>query len=401
MGAALSAGAAWPREEQQARLNAQASGAGASADRVEKLVKSAPFVNSSDTTTVSRLSGLMPGPNFNAKYIERLKAGGVTLVNSSIAFWLYDDFSMVPERVYDFYQFIEQYSDHLRMVWRYDDIELARREGKIAILLHAHTPSIMGGDLRRLPLLEKLGVRMMGLSHHQSSALAEGTGDVGAVDGGLTRLGISTVEKMNQLHMLVDLGHVSDASKLEACAVSRDPVVVSHTDCRALANHDIPVLSNRNISDAAIRAVGEKGGVIGIMAITHHMLAKDYQRAASIASYVDHIEHVIKVAGIDSVGIGTETGYIEQNDCMAGYTWGIDEDTLERLGEHTPVLESYKHRVSVPKGTVGVVGGMQDMREAKRNLIVELIARGHSDDEIHKILGGNMLRVYRRVLEGA
>ncbi|MGH8208596.1 MAG: dipeptidase [Steroidobacteraceae bacterium] len=401
IGAALGAGAALPREAQQAPLNPQAGGAGASGDRIEKLVKSAPFVNASDVTTVSRMSGLAPGPCFNARYIDRLKTGGVTLVNASVVFWLYDDFDKAPERVYDFYQLLEQHSNDLQMVWRYEDIERARREGKIAILMHAHTPSIMGSDLRRLYVLEKVGVRAMGLSHFQSSVLAEGPGDVGAVDGGLTHMGKDTVQTMNKLHMLVDLAHASDGSKLDACEVSRDPVLVSHTACRAIAPHEDPVVNNRNISDATIQAVAKNGGVIGIMALTHHAVAeKNYKRAAMmIAPYVDHIEHVIKVAGVDFVGIGTETGYVDPS--MAGYPQAVDEDTRETLGDNTPVLESYAQGARMPKGTPRVITGMGDMGEAKRNLIVELIARGRSDEEIHKILGGNMLRVYRRVLEGA
>ncbi|MGH8211087.1 MAG: dipeptidase, partial [Steroidobacteraceae bacterium] len=265
--------------------------------------------------------------------------------------------------------------------------------------MHAHTPSIMGSDLRRLYVLEKVGVRAMGLSHFQSSALAEGPGDVGAVDSGLTHMGKDTVQRMNKLHMMVDLAHVSDGSKLDACEVSRDPVLVSHTACRAIANHKDPVVRNRNMSDAAIQAVAKNGGVIGIMALTHHIVAENFQRAATIAPYVDHIEHVIKVAGVDFVGIGTETGYHDPS-MGAGDPQAIDEETRETLGDNTPVLESYKNGADMPKGTPYVNPGMQDMGEAKRNLIVELIARGRSDEEIHKILGGNMLRIYRRVLEG-
>ncbi|MGH8210968.1 MAG: dipeptidase [Steroidobacteraceae bacterium] len=410
IGAALGAGAALPREAQQAPLNPQAGGSGASGDRIERLVKSAPFFNASDNTTFSRLSGLQPGPLFNAEYIARLKRGGVTVVSASTVFHLYDDFYESGFRIFDFYKLMEQYRDDLRPVLRYEDIELARREGKIAILMHAHTPSIMDGDARRLDLLHRLGLRVMGFSHIQSSVLAEGGGeDLAEGDGGLTRLGKYIVSDMNRLHMVIDLAHVSDKSRLQACAISRDPVLVSHTACRAVAAHADPALSNRMISDEGIRAVQKNGGVVGIFALTHILLADgDYQRADSIAPYVDHIEHVIKVAGIDFVGVGTETqnGFVVR----AGEKVGEDvaplfEDMLDRLGPNTPAIDASSIKAladnKVPKGTNRVIGGMRDMGSAKRNLIVELIARGHSDEDIQKILGGNMLRVHRRVLEGA
>lgn len=367
--------------------------ASAADDRAIRLLKNSAFVNSSDPTTVGPLSGVLSGPNFNADYIAKLKQGGVTVVSSSMVFWLYDEIDVVSTRVHHFYRLIEQYHDDLHMVWSYSDIVAARMHGKIAMVMHAHTPSIIGGDLRRLEILYKLGVRVMGFSHHQSSLLAEGAGEnIAEGDGGLTYFGIAALKEMNRLHMVADLGHASDESILQAARISEQPIMVSHTCCRALARHGEQSL--RNISDNAIRAVAENNGVVGIMPLTSMLVAAGSGKKASLQLYVDHIEHVIDIAGIDYVGVGTEAGYGGSADDMKR----VVPDTAERLGTNTPVMNIIKAVANQEPGTGFVVPGMEDMAHIKSNLINELIKRGHSDTEIEKILGLNFLRVYKTIL---
>lgn len=110
--------------------------------------------------------------------------------------------------------------------------------------------------------------------------------------------------------------------------------------------------------------------------------------------YVDHIEHVIDIAGIDYVGVGTEAGYGGSADDMKR----VVPDTAERLGTNTPVMNIIKAVANQEPGTGFVVPGMEDMAHIKSNLINELIKRGHSDTEIEKILGLNFLRVYKTIL---
>jgi membrane dipeptidase len=281
------------------------------------------------------------------------------------------------------------------MVWNYADIAAAEAEGKIAILMHAHTPSIIGNDLRRLEILQMLGLRIIGFSHQQRSLLAEGAGeDLHDGDGGLSRFGVAVLKEMNRLQMVADLGHASDQSILQAARISEQPIIVSHTCVRALSDHRSPSLLQRNISDDAIRAVADNQGVVGIMALTPHLLAEQSDRKPSIELYLDHIEHVIDLAGIDHVGIGTETGHGTTADTMRQ----VMAEVTGRLGDNTPAIDTFRAVANLPPGTALVVPGMEDMSRAKYNLIGEMIRRGYSDEAIEKILGRNFLRVYQAVL---
>lgn len=363
--------------------------------RSHRLLETAPFVNSSDLTTLGMLPGHSSGPHFDGTYIGKLRAGRVTVVSASMVFWLYDEFHETTARINDFNNTIDRYSNDLRMVWNYSDINTAEKEGKIALLMHAHTPSILGGDLKRLEILHKSGLRVLGFSHQQSSLLAEGAGeDLEEGDGGLSRFGAAVLRELNRLHIIADLGHASDESILQAARISSDPIIVSHTCVRALAGHKEQSLLNRNISDDAIRAIAENKGVIGIMALTPHLTADRSKSKPSMGIYLDHIEHVIHIAGIDHVGIGTETGY----GASAAEMKHLMADITSRLGNNTPVIDTFNAVANLEPGVGLVVPGMEDMSRVKLNLIEEMIGRGYSDEAIEKILGLNFLRVYKQVL---
>ncbi|MBI4445928.1 MAG: membrane dipeptidase [Acidobacteria bacterium] len=361
-------------------------------DRLQNLFENSPFVNASDTTTTAPLTGIISGPKFNQEYIDKLKQGRVTVVHASIVFWLYDDFYHATYRLYDFYKFLEGHQNDLRMVWNFSDIETAQREGKIAIVLHAHSPSVTDGDVRRLHILQKLGLRVMIFSHQQRSPLAEGAGE--HRDGGLSQLGKYMLREMNKLHMIADFAHTSDQTLLDAVEISTDPIIVSHTCCRALTPHKSKALLHRNISDEGIKAVAQNGGVVGIMALTPHLLPEGYGKSAPLSLYVDHIEHVVQTAGVDHAGIGTEISYL---GILQDFQ-SVINDTTARLGDNTPVMDTYRGFENQEKGTEPVARGMDDMALAKRNLIEELARRKYSDEDIRKILGANFLRVYERVL---
>ncbi len=366
-------------------------------ERAKRLFNEALFVNASDLTTVGRLPGHQSGPQFDAAYIAALKQGNVNIVSASLVFWLYDEFSEIAERLGAVHGLVQRYPDDLQLVLRKGDFGAAREPGKIALLMHAHTPSIIGGDLRRLEVLQQNGMRVLGFSHQQSSPLAEGAGeDLMQGDGGLSRFGAAVLEEANRLHVVADLGHGSDQSIIQAADLSSDPIVVSHTCVRALTRHEARSLYYRNISDEAILAVARNNGVVGIMALTPHLMTQGTARKPSVAVYLDHVEHVANLAGIDHVGIGTETahgaGAGDMQQLMAGIT--------ARLGSNTPVIETFEAVAGLPPGTPLVVPGMEDMSRIKINLIEEMIRRGWTDEDIESVLGRNFLRVYTEVLPG-
>jgi membrane dipeptidase len=288
-------------------------------------------------------------------------------------------------------QQVAKHADVLGLATTADDIERLHREGKIAILMGVEGGHEIQGDLHALDIFYRLGVRYMTLTHTKNDELGDSSGDKPEWNG-LSPLGRLAVARMNQLGMMVDISHVSDATFYDALAVSKAPLIASHSSCRALCK------APRNMTDDMIRALAKNGGVMDINFYSG-FLSQDYrdafskiekqveqQVAAARASYAkqgkrlsypeevrieqrltkdlpappyttiaDHIDHAVKVGGIDHVGLGSDFD-------------GID----------TP-----------PRG-------MEDVSKIPA-LVRELARRGYSEEDLEKILGGNVLRVMRRV----
>ena len=176
------------------------------------------------------------------------------------------------------------------------EIEQARRDGRIALLLTMEGAEPLGDDLDLLHIFHELGLRAISLTHARKNAAA--AGGVFAASGspatGLTSFGRALVRECERLGIILDLAHINPAGFEEICALSTKPLIVSHTNARHF--YDI----ERNISDDQIRMIGARGGVIGINAI----LVSAKEEEATLDRYVDHIEHVANLIGIDGVAIG-------------------------------------------------------------------------------------------------
>jgi membrane dipeptidase len=288
-------------------------------------------------------------------------------------------------------QQVARHSDVLGLATTADDIERLHREGKIAVLLGVEGGHQIEGDLHVLDAFYRLGVRYMTLTHTKNDELGDSSGDK-PVWKGLSPLGRQAIERMNQLGMMVDISHVSDNTFYDALAVSKAPLIASHSSCRALCS------APRNMTDDMIRALAKNGGVMDInfysgflsqayhdgygkiekqvddeLAAARARNAKQGKRLSyveevrieqrltkdlpvpSYTAIADHIEHAVKVGGIDHVGLGSDFD-------------GID---------------------SAPRG-------MEDVSKIP-DLVRELARRGSSEKDLEKILGGNVLRVMRQV----
>jgi membrane dipeptidase len=288
-------------------------------------------------------------------------------------------------------QQVAKHSDVLGLATTAGDIERLHHEGKIAILMGVEGGHEIQGDLHALDIFYRLGVRYMTLTHTKNDELGDSSGDRPQWNG-LSPLGRQAVARMNQLGMMVDISHVSDSTFYDALAVSKAPIIASHSSCRALCN------APRNMTDDMIRALAKNGGVMDInfysgflsqnyrdafakiekqveeqVAAARASCAKQGKRlsypeevrieqrltkdlpAPSYTAIADHIDHAVKVGGIDHVGLGSDFD-------------GID----------TP-----------PRG-------MDDVSKVPA-LVRELARRGYREEDLEKILGGNVLRVMRQV----
>ena len=246
------------------------------------------------------------------------------------------------------YRLFEESSDFI-LATRAKDIIEAKRNGKVSALL-----SIEGGEAVEdsLPVLRsfyRLGVRAMGLTWNQRNDIADGVGEKSG--SSLTEFGIALVKEMERLGMIVDVSHLSDSSFWSLHAVAERPYIASHSNARALCPHP------RNLDDRQIEALAAKGGVIGVV-FASNFVSEDPSRV-SLGALVDHIDHIVKVAGIDHVGLGSD---------FDGF--GVKEGA--------PVV-------------------MKDVSELPL-LTRELVQRGYTEEGVRKILGGNWLRVYEQVI---
>ena len=203
--------------------------------------------------------------------------------------------------------------EQIELVCSWADIERVRNAGKVGVLLAFEGAEPLGYDLAALRLFYAVGLRMMSLTWSRRNAFGDGAWE-NESRGGLTRLGRQAVAEMNRLGIVVDVSHASDRTAWDLLEVATGPVIASHSNARALREHP------RNLPDDLLRAIAQTGGVIGVTAVPGVHL----DQPGTLAAWVDHLEHVVEVAGIDHVGIGAD--FIERVRELGGIlemaAWG-------------------------------------------------------------------------------
>ncbi len=284
--------------------------------------------------------------------LERLKQGGITAQN--FACYLSDQF--LPARavretlrmIDTFYRWQEENAADLCLATCAADIERAKAEGRVAGLLSLEGAEGLEGDLGVLRMFYRLGVRWIGLTWNRRNHAADGLSE-SRTGGGLTEFGVKLVHEMNRLGMLVDIAHLAPKGVEDVFALCEGPVIASHANARALC--DIP----RNLTDEQLERLAASGGVVGVVFVPSFITRGE--EPATLDMLLDHIDHIVRVAGIDHVGLGSD--------------W-------DGFFSPPPV-------------------GLQDVSQTP-NLTAGLLKRGYSAEAVQKILGGNWLRVIRQVI---
>jgi membrane dipeptidase len=241
-------------------------------------------------------------------------------------------------------------SDEIVVVGTAQAILAAKAAGKLAAILVIENSEVLEGSLNVLRMLHRIGVRSIGITHNLNTWAAAGNAEA-QCGGGLTRFGVEMVQEMNRLGMVVDVSHIAERGFYDVLEVSEQPVIASHSCCTALCDHP------RNLTDDQIRALAQHGGVMGITFVPYFVDPEwkhsDWPAVPSLEQLLDHVDHAVKVGGIDHVGIGS--------DFDGGGT------VVRDAGEY-------------PRITAG------------------LLARGYAPSDVRKILGENHLRLLRTVL---
>ncbi len=249
----------------------------------------------------------------------------------------------------------------------YREIQQARAKGKIALLITFEGVEPLGTDLDLLRTFYELGVRAIGLTHARSNAA--GNGGIFASSGsspeGLTDFGRDLVRECEAFGVIIDLAHINPAGFNEVLSMTTKPSIVSHTNVRHYYNIE------RNISDEQIKMIGERRGVIGVNSV----LVSPKKEESTLVRYVDHIEHIANLIGIDGVAIGF--------------------DFFEFIYSQWP--ESAKRELSKKLTTPQFIPDLRNHSHA-RNLTRKLIERGFNDEQIENILRGNWMRIFEEWL---
>ena len=269
--------------------------------------------------------------------------------------------------------------DRLVLVRSAADILKAKREKKFAWLYGTQDISMVGGDLDRLAQLKKDGVMTVQLTYNNGNLA--GDGSLEPRNGGLTKLGKAAIERIEAERMLLDLSHGGARTMAEAAAFAKRPLVISHTGARALLDHP------RNTADETIKAIANKGGVIGVyfmpfLTLDSHPKGEDLLR---------HVEHIANVAGEDHVGIGTDNGVLPQ-DTGPEATRKLNEWAAQRI----------KMGIAAPGEGLNVWPMVADYNSVDRyrRFVADLQKRGWSEARLEKLVGGNFLRVYHEAWGG-
>ncbi len=345
-------------------------------------------------------SGIVDGKIKTHTDIARLKTGGIgaqffaVYVGKEFVNKKPEDGGGAARRALDMigvvYDQVKKHPDAFEMAYTADDIRRIHKAGKIAALMGIEGGHAIEDSLFALDNFYRLGIRYMTLTHTNTNNWADSEADLKKADvkhhGGLNELGKKVILEMNKLGMMVDISHVADDTMADVFEISKAPVIASHSSARAIANH------TRNLNDDELRAIAKNGGVVMVnfydgfidpkkAEVTFNGRAKeeefklqfpnDPERVKTemkqwrsqykfdktpLSVLMDHIEHIIKTAGIDHVGYGADLDGIPLDAPPVG---------LEDVSKY-PVIT------------------------------YELLKRGHSEADIKKILGENLLRVMKQ-----
>jgi membrane dipeptidase len=314
------------------------------------------------------VGGLLPRPSGDQLRthtdLERLRAGGIDAQFFSI--FAHPRYAKVPggtkaralQMIDALEEQIRRHSEDLELAIRAEDVRRISRRGRIAVLMGLEGGHAIEDDLGNLREFRDRGVRYMTLTWANSNSWADSSSD-DSVHGGLTEFGREVIREMNRLGIVVDVSHASDETFWHALETTRAPLMASHSSARAL------VPNPRNLSDEMLEAVSRNGGIVMVnfggtfidpRKATRWRIIKDLilhcgPSRVGLDLLLDHIDHVVRVAGIDHVGLGSD----------------------------------FDGTIFLPEGASDVSGFP--------NVTSGLLDRGYSEVDVRKVLGENVLRV--------
>ncbi|GAA2871058.1 membrane dipeptidase [Aminobacter niigataensis] len=309
-------------------------------------------------------SGFMPDPVADLNNLQIWRDAGVNYLSIDVGFDLMS-WQDTVRTLAAFRRWINAHPEYYTLVTSADEALQAKAQGKLAITFDLEGMNALDGRIEMVEFYHHLGVRQMLFAYNRNNLAGGGCHDD---DSGLTAFGRQVIDEMNRLGMFVDVTHCGHRTTMDVMEYSDRPVIFSHSNPKALCGH------GRNITDDQIRACAKTGGIVGIVGLSK-FLGDD---KASSDSLADHVEYLLDVAGPAHVGIGLDYAFPVD---MAGI-----QEILAANPQFWPLSEGY--------GTTPTVyaepAQLAEMTEI-------LLRRGHADETVRGVLGGNFLRLARQV----
>lgn len=312
------------------------------------------------------------GSNFTDEYFSVVRDAGVTVTMPTVA-WI-ENLSESIKLIADWYTKLKRNTAVAIQATTIDDVKKAKEEGKVAYIFAFQDTHPLETRIDLLDVFYKLGVRMIQLTYNERNLVGDGCGE--RTDCGLSNIGLMLIDRMNDLNMIIDLSHVGDKTTWEAIEASK-LVVCSHSNARALCKNP------RNKTDEQIKAIAEKDGIIGVAAFPPFVKWTHARESPTIEDLLEHIDYIVKLVGPNHVGLGLD---------FTDFTENINpEEQVIALPFHPNIYGPPGPKATHVEG-IGTVSQII-------NITKGLVARGYSDEDILKILGGNWIRILKRSLK--
>jgi membrane dipeptidase len=311
------------------------------------------------------IDGLVVGKPGRALY-EAMHQGGLTAVNFTCSIW--EGFTDSMREIAEWKRRFRKHSDILKAIYTTADIEQAKREQRVGVILGWQNSSGFEDYLPYVGLFHELGLRVVQLTYH--TANLSGSGCLEGSDGGITDFGRELVAELNAVGILIDLSHVGSKTSADTVLESKQPVAYTHCAPAALRDHP------RNKADVEMRLVADRGGVVGVTMFPPFLR---HGNESTIDDYLDAIEHVINLVGEEHTAIGTDFTQGREPEDMNIFLH--DKGYARRLLEIGDIV--------MPKG----IRGIEDFP----NLTAAMERRGWAETRIRKVMGENWLRLFNEV----
>jgi len=311
----------------------------------------------------------LPVPREN---LDMARNSGVSAVKTSIGGFNASFENTLMEIAY-YQRVFEAHPEHFRQIRTVADIAAAKQARQLGVIFSFESSTCLEDQVDRIDLFRNFGVRVMQLSYNDVSPF--GAGVMSPAEAGLTELGRQAIARMNALGVTLDLSHANPATTASAIEASAKPVLITHAGCAAVHPH------LRNKTDDQLRAIAEKGGVVGIYDLFYLAPAG---RQPIVDDYIAHMMHALNVCGEDHVGIGSDTyfGTVEFSD-QDRAEWAAETERRIAAGVAAPEEDG---RLPYTEG----------LNRADRGLVIAdaLLDRGVSARAVEKVLGANFTRAF-------